>query len=366
LKLLNSKDHQHYINQVAIDLKRELRICRDVYRENLRTVNNKSITTKTRVALDFAVAPMASRRLREETIVYVRHVGVSDLMFAVLFYRLAERLLTHPNFVPEWLLLERVVSSLIPDTCFQQMKEATSREIGFLATGPFGDPAQPFEQMVISLGRGEPSKSVWNEIWDHRNILLGHELWRLWNFVFHEICDQHAAIDCEEQSNVARALIALNPFELQAGRMFYEASERDVNRVPDGVFIEMGRKLDREHIPLAENLDSKGRAILKHLGRKGRPTTNWEVAVADKREQVFLPVTTVARDEATILTILKQAKAEYAKLQFAARPDLLAQKLSTDAIRRYHKRALFLLRLVEVNCRIACSYSCSVETLTGS
>jgi hypothetical protein len=67
------------------------------------------------------------------------------------------------------------------------------------------------------------------------------------------------------------------------------------------VFIEMGRKLDREHIPLAENLDSKGRAILKHLGRKGRPTTNWEVAVADKREQVFLPVTTVTRNEATIL-----------------------------------------------------------------
>ena len=108
LKLLNSKDHQHYINQVAIDLKRELRICRDVYRENLRTVNNKSITTKARVALDFAVAPMASRRLREETIVYVRHVGVSDLMFAVLFYRLAERLVTHPNFVPEWLLLREL------------------------------------------------------------------------------------------------------------------------------------------------------------------------------------------------------------------------------------------------------------------
>ena len=85
---------------------------------------------------------------------------------------------------------------------------------------------------------------------------------------------------------MARALIALNPFELLAGRMFYEASERHVNRVPDAVFIEMGRKLDREHIPLAENLDSKGRAILKHLGRKGKPTKNWEVAVADNANRI--------------------------------------------------------------------------------
>jgi hypothetical protein len=85
LNLFDPEDHEHYINQVAIDLRRELRICRNVYSEYLRTLNTKSITTKARVALDFAVAPMASRRLREETIVYVRHLGISDLMFAVLF-----------------------------------------------------------------------------------------------------------------------------------------------------------------------------------------------------------------------------------------------------------------------------------------
>jgi hypothetical protein len=208
LKFLDPEDHKHYINQVAIDLKRELRICRDVYVEYLRTANNKSITAKGRVALDFAVAPMASRRLREETIVYVRHVGVSDLMFAVLFCRLADRLVTHRNFVPQWLELENVVSGLIPDTCFQQLKGATSREIGALATGPFGNPVQPFDELVINLRRGGGSEWKQNAIWDDRNILLCYELWQLWNFVFREICDQHAAIDCNERSNVARALIA--------------------------------------------------------------------------------------------------------------------------------------------------------------
>ena len=192
------------------------------------------------------------------------------------------------------------------------MKEATSREIGSLATGPFGAPAQPFKQLVISLGRGGTSEWKRNAIWDHRNILLSSELWQLWNFVFREVCDQHAAIDCEERSNVARALIALNTFELLAGRMFYEASERDAKRVPDGVFIKMGQQLDREHIPLADNINCNGKAILKYLGRKGKPVTSWEVALADKREQEFLPVTITTRDEATILkrfgTLSRSAK----------------------------------------------------------
>jgi hypothetical protein len=177
--------------------------------------------------------------------------------------------------------------------------------------------------LVISLTRGVKSEWKQNAIWDHRNILLCSELWQLWNFVFREVCDQHAAIDCQEQSNIARALIALNPFELLAGRMFYEASERDTNRVPDDVFIKMGRQLDREHIPLADNLDSKGRAILTNLGRKGKPITNWEVAVADKREQVFLPVTMVTRDEATILkqfgTLSRSAKRAFYRAKDAYR-----------------------------------------------
>jgi hypothetical protein len=326
LKGLDLEDHQHYINQVAIDLKRELRICRDVYAEYLRTVNNKSIITKARVALDFAVAPRASRRLREETIVYVRHLGVSDLMFAVLFYRIADRLLMLRDYVPQWLALENVVIHLIPDNCFQEIKEATSREIGSLATGPFGNPAQPFDRLVISLTRGEKSEWKRNAIWDDRNILLSSGLWELWNFVFREICDQHAAIDCEEQSNLARALIALNPFELLAGRMFCEESERDTNRVPDDVFIKMGRQLDREHIPLADNLDSKGRAILKNLGQKGKPITKWEIALADKREQVFLPVTIVTHDEATILkqfgTLSRSAKRAFYRAKDAYRQAL--------------------------------------------
>lgn len=300
LKLLILPEHDDYINCVAADLKRELRICRDVYRDYLKEINKKSATAKAGVALDFAVAPMASKRLREEINTYVRSVGVDDLMFAVLFYRLADRLVVHRNFVPEWLELGNVVRSLVPDTCFQELKEATSREIRTLATGPFGDPVQPFERLVVSLGRNAP-KRIPNAIWDHRNTLLGYELWRLWDFVFHEICDQHAAIDCEEHSNVALALIALNPFDRLAGRMFYEASETDVTRLPDDVFSSMGRELDGKQISLADNLDAKGREILKHLDRQGKSITSWEIALADKSERSFLPERAVTRDEATTL-----------------------------------------------------------------
>ena len=136
-KLLILPEHDDYINCVAADLKRELRICRDVYRDYLKVINKKSATAKAGVALDFAVAPMAIKRLREEINIYVRSVGVDDLMFAVLFYRLADRLVMHPHFIPECLELGNVVRSLVPDTCFQELKEATSREIGTLATGPF-------------------------------------------------------------------------------------------------------------------------------------------------------------------------------------------------------------------------------------
>jgi hypothetical protein len=300
LRLLELEEHDAYINRVAADLKRELRICRDVYQDYLLKLNNKSVTAKARLASDFAVAPMASRRLREEIIVYVRHVGVDDLMFAVLFCRLADRLLMHPNFVPGWLGIEKVISGLIPDTCFQELKEATSHEIRTLATGPFCDPAQPFESLVISL-QGEGAEWKPNAIWDHRNMLLGCELWRLWNFLFHEVCDQHAAIDCEEHSNVALVLTALNPFERLAGRMFYEASETDLKRVPDDLFVRMGRQLDREHILLAGNLDARGREILKHLSRQGKAIATWEIALADKSEHEFLPEKTATRDEATTL-----------------------------------------------------------------
>jgi hypothetical protein len=300
LRKLKREEHDEYINRIAIELKRELRICRDVYRDHLKQLNNKSLTAKTRLALDFAVAPMASKRLREESITYVRHVGVGDLMFGVLFYSLADLLITHPNFTPEWLEIEGVMRHLIPDTCFQELKEATSRKLGRSAAGPFGDPVQPLDNVVIPLDHREGGR-MGNKIWDYRNLLLAHELWRLWNFVLREICDQHAAIDCEEQSNVALALIALNPFDRLAGRMFYEASEVDVTRVPDDVFISMGRELDGKQISLADNLDAKGREILKYLGRKGKSITSWEIALADRSERSFLPERAATRDEATTL-----------------------------------------------------------------
>ncbi len=300
LKRLKVPEHNDYVNCVAADLKRELRICRDVYRDYLKTINKKSATAKARVALDFAVAPRASKRLREEVLIYVRSVGVDDLMFAVLFYRLADRLLTYADIDSEWLELGTIVSFLVPDSCFQELKEVTSREITRLTAGPFGDPVQPFDRLVFDWKMGV-GKSIPNAIWDHRNMLLGCELWRLWDLVFHEICDQHAAIDLAEHSNIALALIALSPFESLAGKMFYEAMETDGTRVPDDVFIGMGRALDENHISLADNLDANGREILRHLGRKGRSMKSWELALADKGVRSFLPESAATRVEAVTL-----------------------------------------------------------------
>ena len=299
LRTLDREKHDEYLNRIAAELKRELRTCRDVYREHLKTINKRSVTAKARLALDFAVAPMASRRLREETIIYVRHVGVNDLMFATLFFRLAGRLIMHPNFTPEWLEIEKIIDSVIPDTCFQELKEATSRELGSLAEGPFGNPVEPFERLVL-LPQWRVGRTP-NAIWDRRNLMVAYELHRLWDFVFREICDQHAAIDCEEQSNVARALITLTAFERLAGRMFYEEIERYLTRVPDDIFIRMGRELDKQRIPLAENLDARGREILKYLGRQGKPITGWQDALADNSEYEFLPREATTREEATTL-----------------------------------------------------------------
>jgi hypothetical protein len=301
LKLLEREEHDEYINLVAIELKRELRICRDVYREHLKTINTKSLTAKARVALDFAVARMASRRLREGIIMYVRNVGVHELMFATLFFRLADRCAMHPNFTPEWLGIGNVIESVVPDSCFQELTEATPRELGALADGPFGDIVEPFERMVFPLKGGV--KLMPNAIWDGRNLLMAYELCRLWDFVFREILAQHAALDCEEKSNVARALIDLTPFERLAGRMYYEESDRYLAHVPDDVFIRMGAELDKERILLADNLGAKGREILKYLGRQGKPIAAWKDALSDKSEYKFLPRPGKAatREEATTL-----------------------------------------------------------------
>ena len=206
----------------------------------------------------------------------------------------------HPNFEPEWLGIERIISGLVPDSAFQELKEATSREIEFVAGGPFGDSTEPFERLVIPSGE-ESAKWIPNAIWDYRNTLLGYELCRLWELVFHEICDQHAAIDCAEQSTVALALMALSAFDLLAGKMFNEASETGPKYLPDDVFIRMGQQLDREHILLADNLDARGREILRHLSRQGKPMPSWEIALSDKHERAFLPDQATTRAEATTL-----------------------------------------------------------------
>lgn len=94
--------------------------------------------------------------------------------------------------------------------------------------------------------------------------------------------------------------------------MFYEVSETDVTRLPDDVFISMGRELDGKQISLADNLDAKGREILKHLERQGKSITSWEIALVDKSERSFLPERAVTRDEATTLkqfgTLSRSAK----------------------------------------------------------
>lgn len=290
--------HDGYINLISAELKRELRICRDVYAEFFKALNKKSPTAKARVALDYAVVPLAARRLRQEVLTYISCSGMSDFMFAALYYRLFGHLALHPNFNPDWITATKVVEFLIPDICFRGLKDATPRQLSFIAQGPFGDPVEPFQVLYIS-GREVGHKP--NTIWDHRNELVGCELWRLWDSVFREICDQHAAIDCEEKSNVALALIGLSPFERLAGRMFFEASERSNTQVPNEFFLAMGRQLDEQKIGLLENLDPSGREIVRNLARHGKPIGTWERALADTTEYKFLPTIAKTRVEATTL-----------------------------------------------------------------
>jgi len=301
--------HEEYISHVSAQIKRELRICRDVYGEFLDDLNNRSFTAKATVALDHAIAPLASRRLREEVLTYVDRAKMSIFMFAVLFYRLFSRLARHPAFNSDWVKTCNVIEALIPNTSFQELKNSTSRQISTIARGPFGDPAEP-PQIVYVKGREVGLKP--NTIWDFRNELIAYELWRMWDFVFREICDQHAAIDCAEKSNVALALITLTPFERLAGRMFYEVSENFLTHVPDEVFLNMGRELDSHKIGLLENLDPRGREILRYLGRQGKPITTWEGALTDTRERRFLPAGVKNRAEATTLkefgTLSRSAK----------------------------------------------------------
>ncbi len=299
LKILDLEVHDEYINHVAAELKRELRICRDVYCEYLATINKRSMTAKARVALDYATAPLASRRLREEVLFYLRQVGMTDVMFSVLFYRLFSLMVNHPNFGEDWIRMENVVDSLISERCFQELKNATPRQIDALVRGPFGNPVEPFQSLVFVFPSDIEERP--NSIWDHRNMLVGYELWRLWDFVFREICDQHAAIDCEEKSVLAQALIELDVFERTAGRMFYEASQNAMSHIPDHLFLKMGEQLDKQGIGITDHLGTRGEEILKQMGRQGQPIRSWAEALSDKRERKFLPAKATNRSEATTL-----------------------------------------------------------------
>jgi hypothetical protein len=62
LKLLILPEHDDYINCVAADLKRELRICRDVYRDYLKVINKKSATDEATTLKQFGTLSRCAKR----------------------------------------------------------------------------------------------------------------------------------------------------------------------------------------------------------------------------------------------------------------------------------------------------------------
>src|SRR5439155_109141 len=82
---MQAAEHRKYTSLVVAEMKRELRICRDEYHKYLERINAESRTAKWKVALEFEVAPRASRRLSQEATAYLRDAHVDETVFDFLF-----------------------------------------------------------------------------------------------------------------------------------------------------------------------------------------------------------------------------------------------------------------------------------------
>ncbi len=100
----------------------------------------------------------------------------------------------------------------------------------------------------------------------------------MWDNVLHEIVAQEVQIDLEERSDAMATLEVLSLFDRCAGPLYAEASER-YTTIPDGVWVDMGAKIDRAGTSLEETLEPEGKKVLRDLARQKIFISTWAEAL---------------------------------------------------------------------------------------
>jgi hypothetical protein len=281
LPQLRREEHQEYSRLVSAEIIRELRICRDVYREYFAKLNNKSRTAKWGVALDYAVAPRASHRLCQEVCAYLHSTKVNPLVVEVLFAYSGRLVLTeHGVKTREARSIEEIIGTMIPDASFQHLKKQFERE-SFPVGGPFSSP-----QFSCGLSFGLRGGEI-IEMYQHGQIWIS-SAGRMWDCVLREIMAQQVQIDLEERSDALSVLDTLSLFERHAGVLYSEARDR-YTTLPDEVWKKIGEEIDALAIPIEANLERAGRDVLRKLAKHGTVITSWSVALVSKSDFDVLP-----------------------------------------------------------------------------
>lgn len=269
------EDHCEYTRLVSAEINREIRICRDVYRKFLSTLNNKSRTAKWSVALDFAVAPRASLALRREIFTYLLNSKVDPLTAETfLAFSIPVVIPLGNSEVPpseKKRSLEEIVSSCVPNEAFQELKSRFKRE-SFIVGGPFA--LTHILHRVMSYGIS---------LQDISPILEANEIWisgagRMWDNVLREVIAHKVQIELEEWSDAMAAVEILPRFDRIAGPLYAETSER-YTTIPDDVWANIGAKIDRAGVSLEDTLESEGKRALRDLEQRGIVITSWQEAL---------------------------------------------------------------------------------------
>jgi hypothetical protein len=106
------------------------------------------------------------------------------------------------------------------------------------------------------------------ELYDVNEIWIS-QAGRMWDNVLHEIVAQEVQIDLKERSDAMAAVEVLSLFDRCAGPLYAEAGER-YTTIPDGVWADMGAKIDRAGTSLEETLEPEGKKVLRDLARHRR------------------------------------------------------------------------------------------------
>jgi hypothetical protein len=267
-------DHLEYARLISAEINRELRICRDVYRGYLASLNNKSHTAKWGIALDLAVGPTASQILRREICAYLRKTKIEPWIVKIFLAHNMQGVvpLGHGAVqTPGEPSLEEVIRLGVPDDAFQYLKRRFKRE-SFIVGGPFAKTHTLSCALSYRVSFKDPSMLYEaNEIWISQAGCM-------WDNVLHEIIAQQVQIDLEERADAMAVVEVLSPFDRTAGPLYAEAIER-YTTIPGEIWANLGGKIDRAGILLEDALEPEGKSVLRDLARQKIFISTWEEAL---------------------------------------------------------------------------------------